>query len=595
MSWSASDFEHTAVLKANSLTIYWNYLDNDKIEFGVECINSGWCAIGISTSGNMINSDMMVMWMDSDGTANLQNRNTITNPTYTVPEINTNQEHLSLISGSEDNGTQKYRFTRNKYPCNTAQNLYLSTGTTRLIWALHDTNKELTYHGSSNRGSKSINFETGNGFNVELPNDHLTADLTMTNYELPSDEDTLYYCKLIKLPETSNTQHIVRFEPIYTAGNEAHLHHMLLYKCPHEDINNIDSYLNSQQDCGQTENMPIGSCRGGEVVSMWAVGQENFQFPEHVGLEMSGSSDLQYVLLEIHYDIPYGSSPVIDNSGMKIYYTPTLRENNAAILWVGLEVGAEAQFIPPGITETSNYAYCPSECLTSSTISSSGIKVFATALHEHTAGRGAVLRHIRDGQELEPIDKNEDYDFNLQEFIPKYDETVILPGDDLILQCDYTTADKSEFVIGGESTTEEMCMAFMYVYPKPTLARCMSRHTQSSIEQFWNNANSNGYTNSDYDTVETNYFSDAVSWENNDATLEYYRQYWTSTDTIESICLDQVSSDLPGSQENDISALLPGSYVEFDEAITCAGDDSSTPLNAATAIIISLLWMIGML
>ena len=46
---------------------------------------------------------------------------------------------------------------------------------------------------------------------------------------------------------------------------------------------------------------------------------------------------------------------------------------------------------------------------------------------QHTLGRAQVLRHIRDGRELRPLDLNEAYDFNYQQFA-QFDEEDMKKG-----------------------------------------------------------------------------------------------------------------------------------------------------------------------
>ena len=56
------------------------------------------------------------------------------------------------------------------------------------------------------------------------------------------------------------------------------------------------------------------------------------------------------------------------------------------------------------------------------------IKIFATMLHAHLAGRGVRVRHIRDGVELPPLAEDHTYDFDFQEFrAPPGGETVVKP------------------------------------------------------------------------------------------------------------------------------------------------------------------------
>ena len=48
----------------------------------------------------------------------------------------------------------------------------------------------------------------------------------------------------------------------------------------------------------------------------------------------------------------------------------------------------------------------------------------------------------------------------------------VLPGDELILECDYNTDGNSRPIFGGLSTREEMCLGFMLYYPRSPLADC---------------------------------------------------------------------------------------------------------------------------
>ena len=48
-----------------------------------------------------------------------------------------------------------------------------------------------------------------------------------------------------------------------------------------------------------------------------------------------------------------------------------------------------------------------------------------------------------------------------------------MPGDHLVMECEYSTKGRSNFTLGGLGTYEEMCVAFMMVYPRPKLFNCM--------------------------------------------------------------------------------------------------------------------------
>lgn len=55
-----------------------------------------------------------------------------------------------------------------------------------------------------------------------------------------------------------------------------------------------------------------------------------------------------------------------------------------------------------------------------------------------------------------------------------FQDTLILPGDGLITECTYSTIERDKPTLGGYSTKEEMCLAFVLHYPRTQLAGCYS-------------------------------------------------------------------------------------------------------------------------
>ena len=71
------------------------------------------------------------------------------------------------------------------------------------------------------------------------------------------------------------------------------------------------------------------------------------------------------------------------------------------------------------------------------------------------------MRHIRDGVELRPLDLNQAYDFNYQQYVPFSEEVRIMPGDSFIMECGLDSSGENEMTYGGLSTAEEMCMTYV--------------------------------------------------------------------------------------------------------------------------------------
>lgn len=73
------------------------------------------------------------------------------------------------------------------------------------------------------------------------------------------------------------------------------------------------------------------------------------------------------------------------------------------------------------------------------------------------------------------IGQDNHYDFNYQS--GRHINVTLMPGDSFITECEYNTMGRTGMTVGGESTKEEMCLAFVLVYPRPDLYICASAPT----------------------------------------------------------------------------------------------------------------------
>ena len=81
--------------------------------------------------------------------------------------------------------------------------------------------------------------------------------------------------------------------------------------------------------------------------------------------------------------------------------------------------------------------------------SSSIAKAFASILHAHNVGSALYLRHIRDGVELEPLDWNDNYDFDYQQITTFEEPRTFLPGDQFVMHCEYDTTGRDGMTLAG--------------------------------------------------------------------------------------------------------------------------------------------------
>ena len=135
--------------------LYWNFTDSD-ILFEVHAQTNGWLGFGLSLNGNMLNSDIIIIWIDSNGHVNFTDRNIKSK--NEPPRIDRVQNWF-LLSAMIKDGYVISKFTRKIKLCDaTGEDLNIEPGTPYLIYAWGEkfTNNDISYHGVSNRGSKTV-------------------------------------------------------------------------------------------------------------------------------------------------------------------------------------------------------------------------------------------------------------------------------------------------------------------------------------------------------------------------------------------------------------------------------------------------------
>jgi hypothetical protein len=220
------------------------------------------------------------------------------------------------------------------------------------------------------------------------------------------------------------------------------------------------------------------------VVVAWAVGQSGNDFLGEFALPIGkGQATGVYVVLQVHYNNPAEDAGVVDSSGLELIYTPakntTMDVGTVPMSspWASSSVSTTPNIlaIPPGVKDFYRYTRCHSEC-TSKSIPAAGITMINWFPHMHKLGKKIWMQHIRNGVELPEIHRDNNYDFNRQQNFPINRQ--ILPGDSLIMNCIWDSTSQTTVTLGGEATSNEMCIGIFQFYPVSNLAftRCTDLH-----------------------------------------------------------------------------------------------------------------------
>eukprot|EP01083_Nonionella_stella_P051760 137432_1 len=131
--------------------------------------------------------------------------------------------------------------------------------------------------------------------------------------------------------------------------------------------------------------------------------------------------------------------------------------------------------------------------------------------------------------------------------MPLHNEIKLLPGDDLIIECQYSSLDRSTITFGGKTTQDEMCMAFVFVYPRPKLT--------------------NKYVSGDIEKAFATGKTQLITWHNNDGAEQWYNKHWSAESKYQMIC-NQKDGEMV-----DVGHLFAGNYDEYPQEDICSKKD----------------------
>ncbi|CAL8277960.1 unnamed protein product [Merluccius merluccius] len=315
-----------------------------------------------------------------------------------------------------------------------------------------------------------------------LPPDVVTLEVLAPNVTIPSQETT-YWCHIQQLPRNMPRNHIVMYEAVITPGNEAIVHHMEVFECS-PDVGDVPDYNGSCDD--KMKPGELNFCR--HVLAAWAMGAEAFYYPPDVGLPIGGPGSSRFLRLEVHYHNPLVLSGRRDTSGIRLFYTPSLRRYDAGIMELGL-VYTPLMAVPPKQQAFDLSGYCTSKC-TQTAFPPGGINIFASQLHTHLAGRGIRTVLVRGGKELEVVQEDQHFSTHYQAIRTLRKMVNVLPGDALVTKCTYNTEDRGGPTVGGFGIMEEMCVNYVHYYPRTQLELCKTHVDPGYLQKYFSFMNS---------------------------------------------------------------------------------------------------------
>ncbi|KAK7072077.1 DBH-like monooxygenase protein 1 [Halocaridina rubra] len=476
---STVNLQHQAILdQLGNFVMLWSPLERE-IHIEIQAATKGYIGLGFSPTGGMKGADIVLAWID-DQTGELHIHDRHARGMF-IPDID-NLQNIDVIGGYQNDTHTVVRFSRPWNTCDNEQDYKLSGDTTRIIWAYSDEDPkgdmDMLMH--SHRGTKSIYLREPTFELPQFSEEIKTVEFLASNVELPDDLDTMYWCQIYKFPDLKSKHHMLGYVPVIQEGHQEQVHHIILNEC---HLNDSSFHYEQWLEAGGRQcflpNMPLSWNFCKHSIIAWAVGSDGAMYPEHVGMPLGedyGGSD--YYLMQTHYDNPHLKQGVIDNSGLRIFYTDKPREIDAGVLMIGHSVATNL-IIPPN-QRWKTTGICSGDC-TGTTLPEDGIRVFQGLLHSHLLGRTIKMKQFRNGREMPTVFEDKNYDFNYQQERVLKENLIIMPGDTLTAECEYDSTKKKFPTFGGEDTQDEMCLIYLTYYPRMDLSICMSTPETSNI------------------------------------------------------------------------------------------------------------------
>ncbi|XP_008578902.1 PREDICTED: dopamine beta-hydroxylase [Galeopterus variegatus] len=433
---------------------------------------------GMSDRGELENADLVVLWTDGDSAYFADAWSDQRGQIHLDP-----QQDYQLLQAQRTPEGLSLLFKRPFSTCDPKDYL-IEDGTVHLVYGfLEEPFQSLEAINTSglHTGLQRVQLLKPDVPIPAVPSDTQTMEIHAPDVLIPGQETT-YWCYITELPAGFPRRHIVMYEPIITKGNEALVHHMEVFQCAAE----FESFPHFSGPCdSKMKPERLNYCR--HVLAAWALGAKAFYYPEEAGLAFGGSGSSRYLRLEVHYHNPLKTEGRRDSSGIRLYYTATLRRYDAGIMELGL-VYTPVMAIPPGETAFVLTGYCTDKC-TQLALPPSGIHIFASQLHTHLTGRKVVTVLARDGREREIVNRDNHYSAHFQEIRMLKRVVSVHPGDVLITSCTYNTEDRKLATVGGFGILEEMCVNYVHYYPQTQLELCKSAVDGGFLQKYFHLVN----------------------------------------------------------------------------------------------------------
>eukprot|EP00752_Nemacystus_decipiens_P015392 g13725.t1 len=458
IGFDGSSYTRNASLDTD-LDIFWTIDDEtETIRIAVHAKDAtGWAGVGTSEMGGMEGAD--IVFYEAE-TGEITDAHSIV---AGVPATDECTQDWILLSAAVSDGSLVFEAER-ALDTGDAQDRGFVDDTkdgvapTRLLAAWGDSDT-ISYHGAHFGKAEVVMFGGQESSNMD-PLVDLKSDPSVSTFDVTAF-------------------HIVGFEGVVQSDTSDYVHHLVLrgwYGVPDCGAACME-WQNAVAAAAEAKSTDVPAmppmCDQMDFADMyaWAPKIDGVALPEEAGFRF-GNDTGGFASVEVgtHYNNPSGDEGLVDNSGVRVFYTEELRPHDMGTMLLGYVSDPTGILVQEPIADgkTSFSFGCPGSC-TEEHFEIEEVTIFSHFLHMHESGRRLTTRQYRnDSNGNEAFIHSaevEYYSFSQAGGYVVYPEgATIRKGDRFETECFYDTVG-SENVMFGFGSENEMYNDFVAYYP----------------------------------------------------------------------------------------------------------------------------------
>lgn len=280
-----------------------------------------------------------------------------------------------------------------------------------------------------------------------------------------ADNPDDYRCFVMPFPNTMTaTQFVTGFRA--APGNPKVVHHVIAFYAAPNEVAQYQALDDNEAGDGYT---CFGGSGGASRVMLggWAPGSLGTDFPAGTGLRIEPGSA---VVMQVHYNV-MAAGALPDRTAVELRLDDSVDTVAEIMPWANPQwLNANGMRIPAGEEDAMH-----SFQFDASLFMGGDFTIYSAASHQHSLGsRNKVTIERGDTGASECLLQIDNWDFSWQGAYGLREPVQFRAGDQMKVECHWDNSPENQPMIGGEqmppqdvywgeSTTEEMCLAFFYV------------------------------------------------------------------------------------------------------------------------------------